>query len=266
MQTLYKLPGRKGEQVRLALTRTYKAPSTNSLIPRRFTSTNNSPTEPDNQGNPDLRPELATGIDVAVEKFWDQGAMMGVSAAVRRITDYNRRGLRFINQRWVSLPINDGTATTKTLEFDAKFPIQTFYKTAPPIDFRLNLNRNWSTVELVPGPNNRLDQQTPLSATIGLDYRMKGGEVTAGGSYSFKSGGPVRISENQSRYLTARRELDVYALWKFTPKTQIRLTLANVLRQDSLNESTYFDAAGSLRRSDTFPSSMHVRANLEMKF
>lgn len=266
MQTLYKIPGRKGEQVRLALTRTYKAPATSSLIPRRFTSTNNSPTDPDSQGNPDLRPELATGIDLALEKFWDQGAMMSVSAAVRRITAYNRRGLLFINERWISLPINAGTANTKSLEFDAKFPIQTFYKSAPPIDFRFNLNRNWSSVESVPGPNNRLDQQTPFSATVGLDYRMKGGEVTAGGSYSFKSGGQVRISETQGRYLTARRELDLYALWKFTPKTQLRLTLANVLRQDYANEATYFDRFGSLKQSSTFPSSMHVRANLEMKF
>lgn len=266
MQTLYKLPNRKGEQVRLALTRTYKAPGTGSLIPRRFTSTNNSPTEPDSQGNPDLKPELATGIDVAYEKFWGQGAMMSVSAAVRRITDYNRRGLLFVNNRWVSLPINDGTATTKSLEFDAKFPIQTLYKTAPPIDFRFNMNRNWSKVDSVPGPNNRLDQQTPFSATIGLDYRMKGGEFTAGGSYSFKSGGPVRISESQSRYLTPRRELDVYALWKLMPKTQLRLTLANVLRQDYSNESTYFDRFGSIKQSSTFPSSMHVRANLEFKF
>ena len=164
------------------------------------------------------------------------------------------------------MPINDGTAQTRSLEFDAKFPVQSLYKTAPPIDFRLNLNGNWSTVDSVPGPNNRLDQQTPFSATIGLDYRMKGGEVTAGGSFSFKSGGPVRISITQGRYLTPRRELDVYALWKFTPKTQFRLTLANVLRQDYSDDSSYVDEFGSLRQTRTFPSSMHVRANLEMKF
>ena len=266
MQTLYKLPDRKGEQIRLALTRTYKAPATSSLIPRRFTSTNNGPTEPDTQGNPELRPELATGIDVAIEKFWDKGAMMSLSAAVRRITDFNRRGLSLINGRWVSQPINDGTASTRSLEYDTKFPVQIFYPAAPPIDFRFNMNRNWSTVNSVPGPNNRLDQQTPFSATLGLDYRMKGGEFTAGGSYSFKSGGQVRISENQRRYVAPRRELDVYALWKLTPKTQFRLTLANVLRQDYVNESSYFDQFGSLSRIVTFPSSMHLRTNLEMKF
>ncbi|MCA3056241.1 MAG: TonB-dependent receptor, partial [Rhodocyclaceae bacterium] len=130
-QTLYKLPDRKGEQIRLALTRTYKAPNINNLFPRRVYSVDNKPTSPDYQGNPDLRPELATGIDIALEKFWDQGASVSLSAAVRRITDYNRQGLRLISGRWVQTFINDGQAETKSLEFDAKLPLQKFYPTAP---------------------------------------------------------------------------------------------------------------------------------------
>jgi hypothetical protein len=34
-QTLYKLPGGKGDQVRLAVSRTYKASDLRSLVPRR---------------------------------------------------------------------------------------------------------------------------------------------------------------------------------------------------------------------------------------
>ena len=265
LQTLYKLPDRKGEQFRLALTRTYKAPAIASLIPRLFTSTNNGPADPDSRGNPDLRPELATGIDVAAEKFWQTGATMSLSASLRRITDFNRRDLRLTNGRWVAMPINDGRATTRSLEYDSKFPLQFFNKNAPPIDFKLNLNRNWSTVDSVPGPNNRLDQQTPFSATAGLDYRLKGGDITAGGSYSFKSGGQVRISETQGRYIAPRRELDVYTLWKLSPKSQLRLTLGNLLRQDFSNERTYVDAAGSVIKRSTFPSSVQIGANLELK-
>jgi len=264
-QTLFKLPDRKGEQVRLALTRTYKAPDVNSLIPRKFTSVDNQPTSPDTQGNPDLKPELATGIDLALEKFWDQGASVSLSAAIRRITDYNRSGLRFINGRWVQLPVNDGRAETKSLEFDAKLPLQKFYPTAPGIDFRLNMNRNWSNVDSVPGPNNRLSQQVPFSATVGLDYRMKNGVVSAGGSYSFRSGGDVRTAINQSAYLTAKRDLDIYALWKITPKTQVRLTLSNLLKPSLVDEATYFDAFGSTRNSRTTPSKPNVRLGLEMK-
>lgn len=266
MQTLYKLPDRKGEQLRLALTRTYKAPGTGQLVPRLFTSVENKPTSPDSRGNPDLRPELATGIDVAFEKFWEQGASMSLSGSARRITDYNRRGLLLINGRWVSLPINDGTAVTKSIEFDAKFPVQTLWKEAPPVDFRFNMNRNWSHVDAVPGPNNRLDQQTPFSATLGLDYRMKNGVLVAGGSYSFRSGGLVRTAINQDAYLTTKRDLDLYGLWKITPKTQIRLTLSNILHPAAVNESSYFDEFGVIRRSNTTPSKMNIRAGLEVKF
>jgi len=240
-QTLYKLPDRKGEQIRLALTRTYKAPSINNLFPRRVYSVDNKPTSPDYQGNPDLRPELATGIDIALEKFWDQGASVSLSAAVRRITDYNRQGLRLISGRWVQTFINDGQAETKSLEFDAKLPLQKFYPTAPGIDFRINMNRNWSSVDSVPGPNNRLDAQTPFSGTAGLDYRMKNGVVSAGGSYSF------------------------YALWKVTPKTQLRLTLSNILKPSSVNENTYFDAFGRTVTSTNTPSKPNVRLGLEVK-
>ena len=99
---LYRLPDRKGEQVRLALTRTYKAPGTQQLIPRRFTVIDNTPTTPDFSGNPDLQPELATGIDAAYEKFWDKGASMSFAVSARKINDYMRQGLRFINNRWVA--------------------------------------------------------------------------------------------------------------------------------------------------------------------
>lgn len=47
---------------RLALARSYKAPPTRDLVPRRYTTNNdNGPTNPDAQGNPALRPELAWG-------------------------------------------------------------------------------------------------------------------------------------------------------------------------------------------------------------
>ena len=266
MQTLYRLPDRKGEQLRLALTRTYKAPGTQQLIPRRFTVIDNTPTTPDFSGNPDLQPELATGIDAAYEKFWDKGASMSFAASARRINDYMRQGLRFNNGRWVQLPVNDGHANTRSIEFDAKFPLQLFFPSAPPIDTRFNVNRNWSSVDSIPGPNNRLDSQTPFSATLGMDYRMVGGMITAGGSLTYKQGGEVRTSPNQTRFVTARKDMDVYVLWKANAKLQLRLTLSNVLTPSEINRSTYFDANGQTLRSTDTPSKMNVRAGVEWKF
>lgn len=263
--TLYKLPGTKGDQLRLSVTRTYKAPQTSSLVPRRFTALNNSVTEPDYQGNPNLEPELALGVDASYEYYWAEGALLSASVSMRKIEGYTRRGLILdTDGRWVSLPVNDGGAHTRGIELEAKFPLKAVMKTAIPLDLRASLSRNWSSVDAVPGPDNRLDSQTPFSATLGADY--KAGKLTTGASYAFKSGGPVRISETLSSYSSVRRELDVYALWKFVHQYQLRLAASNILGQDFISDTSYADRIGSARSRSVYPGEATVRATLEVKF
>ena len=266
-QTLWKFPDKSGRQFRLALTRTYKAPETNSLVPRIARGTVNTATTPDYQmGNPALKPELATGVDLAYEHFFAKGASMSLSGSVRALTDYNTRGIFLVDGRWINRPFNNGNATTKSIEFDAKFPLQSLYPAAPPIDFRFNIARNFSHVDEVPGPNNRLDQQVPVSGTLGLDYRMRGGMVTAGASYSFKSGGDVRLTTNQINYAAPKRELEMYVLYKYTPKLQFRARLANVLRQDTLTSTNYFDDTGSTKTVSIRPTQMNIGASVKLDF
>jgi outer membrane receptor protein involved in Fe transport len=262
---LYKLPNSR-DQLRLALTRTYKAPSTSSLIPRRFTTPNNSQTDPDFRGNPDLKPELATGIDASYEHYWAEKALLSASVSMRRIQDFTRQGLILENGRWIQTPVNDGSALTRSLELEAKFPLSALRKGAPDLDLRASVSRNWSRVEQVPGPDNRLDQQTPLSATLGLDYRAPGGKLSAGSSFAFKSGGPVRINLNQFGYQSVRRDLDAYALWKFNPKYQLRFAVSNLLRQDFLADSRYVDVNGTLRRTSLFQGYAMARLTLEARY
>ena len=269
LQTLWKLPNSSKDQLRLALTRTYKAPSTSSLIPRRFTSTNNSQTEPDRRGNPNLKPELALGLDASFEHYLGEaggGGLLSVSASMRRIDGYTRQGLLLENGRWLSIPVNDGRALTRGIELEAKFPLRRVLAGAPAIDLRASVSRNWSRVEAVPGPDNRLDQQTPLSANMGIDYKAAGGALSAGASFVFRNGGPVRINLQQRASTPVRRELDVYALWKFTPQYQLRVAVANLLAQPERAETSYSDAGGASVRSWSSPGHLLARATLEMKF
>ena len=264
-QTLWKLPDSKNDQIRFALTRTYKAPAPDRLIPRRYTTIYNSATSPDTQGNPALRPELAWGMDGAYEHFFADGALLSVSGYLRRIDDFTRNAVDFNGSRWIVMPVNDGRATTRGVELEAKFPLQLFYPAAPAIDLRANLTRNWSSVEQVPGPDNRLAEQTPLSANLGLDYRMDA-QFNLGGSFTYKSGGPIRVSQNQSTYATIKRELELYGLWKFDPKTQLRVSAVNLLAQEYTFIENYADASGSLRNTSVYPATALLRAALEMKF
>ncbi|WP_314442417.1 TonB-dependent receptor plug domain-containing protein [Massilia timonae] len=264
-QTLYKIPDSR-DQVRLALTRTFKAPSASNLIPRRFTTPNNSQTDPDYRGNPDLQPELATGIDAAYEHWWAEKALLSASVSVRRIEDYTRQGLILEDGRWIQTPVNDGDALTRSLELEAKFPLSAVMEDVPEIDLRASVSRNWSEVDAVPGPDNRLDQQVPLSATLGIDYKTRDGNLSTGASFAFKDGGPVRVNVEQSRYQSVRRDLDVYALWKFNPKYQLRLAASNLLSQDGVSDSRYTDEFGTLRRTSFSEGHTMARVTLESRF
>ena len=264
-QTLYKFPDKSGRQLRLALTRTFKAPTIDQLTARRNEAINNTQFAPDWGGNPDLRPELATGVDLTYEHFWKPGAMVSLSASVREIDDYIRTRLeQDANGRWVYRPVNSGNAGVRSLEAELKFPLRTFFATAPALELRFNAARNWSSVDSVPGSNNRLDAQTPLSGTAGIDY--KEGALTTGANVSYRKGGWVRISAQQSQLMDSRTDVQAYAAWKFNPRYQVRTSLSNLLRQDFHNHREYADANGRRITESMNPSSTTVTLSVEMKY
>lgn len=264
LQALYKFPGASGRQLRLALTRTYKAPTIDQLTARRYYAAVNTRFNADAGGNPDLRPELAKGIDVAYEHYLAQGAMVSVSVSRRAITDYIRSRLDLDpDGRWVVRPLNDGDALVRSLETELKTPGKLLGDALAAFDLRASLARNWSQVSSVPAPGNRLDAQTPLSGTVGVDYRK--GDLSLGSSFSYQKGAWVRVSEFQSQRQFIQRNLDAYALWKFNPRYQLRLSLSNILQQDTRQDRLYRDAAGTSRERSFQPGVRRAGVNLEMK-
>lgn len=266
LQAVWRLPGTKGDQVRGGLSRTYKAPVTRDLMPRRYVANDNTPTTPDLQGNPDLRPELAWGLDAAYEHYFEHDAgMVSASVAVRRIQDVLLDELSFTGGAWVSRKVNNGNATVQTFELEGKVKARKLWPSAPDVDLRASMARNWSHVSSVPGPDNRLDRQLPFSANLGADYRVPDAPLTVGGNFSFEGSKQVRTSTTQTVSSGAKRTLDLYGLWKINPSTQLRGTLTNVLHQDFVAGATYADSTGSFVQTTTSPSYVTWRLTLEMK-
>jgi outer membrane receptor for ferrienterochelin and colicins len=263
-QTLYKFPGKSGRQLRLALTRTFKAPDVQQFRGRRYVAAYNTRFTPDTSGNPALEPELATGIDGAYEHFWAPGALFSVSGAVRHIAGYIRNRLtQEASGLWLSRPENNGDVRVETLEMEVKLPLKLAFAAAPPIDVRASLNRNWSQVDSVPGPDNRLDEQVPFSAVAGFDYRKD--KWSGGASLALKSGGPVRISAQQSAHLFRRRDLDAYVLYKFTPQWQLRIAASNLFGEDTRTYARYQDASGASETWSNGRGAPRVQASVELK-
>ncbi|MFC5458825.1 TonB-dependent receptor plug domain-containing protein [Massilia niabensis] len=264
IQTLWKIPETKGDQVRFAVTRTYKAPGLPQLMPRRQTSIDNRSTDPDFSGNPDLKPELALGLDASYEHYWAEGALVSISGSMRRIDGYTRSQVTFDGARWVAMPMNAGQAITRGLELETKFPLKALMKDAPAIDLRASVSANWSEVDGVPGPDNRLDNQTPLSGNFGIDYKK--GDLTTGASLAWRQDATIQVSERQVAFLKGRRDLEAYALYKFTPKQQLRVALSNILGEDFVNRQIFLEQDRLVVRNLRFPAGPSVRATLELKF
>ena len=269
LHTVYRIPGRPKDQVRASLTNSYKAPGLGDLIAVTTFSEPNEATRPDRSGNPDLKPELAKGLDLAYEHYIGKSGIVSASAFVRQIDNLMRRKLTTYQAggelRYLSTPSNVGSARTSGIELEAKFQLADMMADAPNLDLRANYSRFWSNVDGIPGPDNRLDQQARQSANLGLDYRMKKTPLTMGGSVNWTPVTVVQTSVDERVVSGVKRQFDAYALWKFNPNKQLRFSANNMLHDN------YTSGSSVLSRGSVFLSETTARTytswslKLEMK-
>jgi iron complex outermembrane receptor protein len=255
------------DQVRMSLTRSFKTPSMPTLLARRtYTRDTNSATNPDVSGNPNLKSEVATGLDVAVERYLPQGGVLSASAFHRRVQNLIRNvTLQEPSGRWLSSPQNISEAITEGLELEAKFRLDQWIADAPHIDLRNNLSFYRSRVLSIEGPNNRLDQQPAMTANLGADYRFSVVPLTLGGNLNYNPGYSTRLSAEQLVTIAQKRVIDVYGLWRLDSSTAWRVTLSNL---DPRNYSTgsLYSGVGVLENSNTQARSWtNVQILLEKK-
>jgi iron complex outermembrane receptor protein len=260
------------DQLRISLTRSYRSPTLQNLLGRydvssRFPTGDNTPTSPDRAGNPALRPELATGIDVALERYLPGGGLLSANVFHRRVTDLMRTLTTletvpgFATPRWVARPRNIGAATTQGLELEARLRLNEWIDDAPAVDLRTNLSLLRSMVDDVPGPDNRLDQQPGGTLNVGADYRWPGTPLTMGGNLNLTPGYTTRLSDTQWAVQSAKRVVDAYLLWTVNPGLRLRLTASNLLHEASESASVVAD-----ERADTVAASfVNWRLQLELK-
>ena len=127
LHSVWKLDEKGRDQVRFSLTRSYRSPTLQNLVARPSLSrAANDATTPDRAGNAGLKPELATGIDLAFEHYLDGGGLLSVNLFHRQIRDLIRNTtlletVSWSNDpRWVSRPRNVGPASSSGIELEGK--------------------------------------------------------------------------------------------------------------------------------------------------
>ncbi len=275
------------DQLRLSLTRSYRPPTLGNLVALpRFNTTDpvpgaNTAITADRAGNPDLRPELARGVDLALEHYLPGGGVLSVSAFSRHINDLIRNvtALETVSwangPRWVSRPRNIGDADTRGIELDARFRLEEWLADAaspalaptsvPAISLRGNLGVYRSKVSGIAGPDNRIDQQPKLSLNVGGDWRPRGLPLLLGANLAWVPGYAVQQTGQQRAEIDATRVVDTFVLWSLNPSTKLRFSLSNLLPRHYVTRNTI--VAGGLQqvaRSDG-PTATVAGLRLELK-
>jgi iron complex outermembrane receptor protein len=276
-------PDPKGrDQVRFSLTRSYRSPPLQSLIAKPSVNTRypipgpNTPTQPDRAGNPDLKPELATGIDIAVERYLSGSGLLSANVFRRNISNYMRAVTTLetcpyaTSPRYVLRQQNIGDAVTQGIELEAKFRVSELWEEAPRIDVRANASFFRSQVKEVPGPDNRLDQQPDYTANVGLDYRFRGVPLMIGGNLNWTPGYTTRLSETQTAAIGRKLVADVYGLWTFSPTVALRVTASNLAAADyvvggTVDGTNLSNVAFRETSQTTSPTYINLQARLELR-
>ncbi|MEK8048000.1 TonB-dependent receptor plug domain-containing protein [Ideonella margarita] len=261
-------PDPKGrDQVRISLTRSYRSPGLSSLVGATWRSKgDNSQTNPDRAGNPDLKPEMATGIDLALERYLVGSGMLSVNLFHRQITDLMRTVVSLTpqadgSQRWVSKMDNVGDAITQGVELEAKFKLSDVDADLPGVELRSNASIFRSRVKQVPGPDNRLDQQPGGTLNLGADYKLPGVPLTVGGNVNWTPGYTTRLSETQYLTQNTKRVFDAYAMWQLNTTTRVRLSASNLMPRGTESISEVDGETATTLAS----SHVNWRLQLEMK-
>ncbi|MCE3605370.1 TonB-dependent receptor [Massilia sp. P8910] len=265
LQTVWRLPGSKSDQLRLGLARTWRVPSGELLIAGRSLSLVNTVTRPDTGGNPNLRPERALGLDLALEHYLSQDGMVSLGLFSRRIDDVTLTRTVSEDGRWVARPVNSGQAQARGITLDTKFKLPQLLAGVPALDLRASLARTWSSIDAVPGPDNRIGSQAPLSINIGGDYSFTSAPATAGATFAYARNGAVRLSRYETAAESDKRVVEGYLLWKLTSKAQLRLSATNLLHEDDVKRSGYAGESLSQTKTVTAPTCTVLRAMLELK-
>jgi len=276
-------PDPKGrDQVRVSLTRSYRSPTLANLIARPAVNTRypvpgpNTPTQADRAGNPNLKPELATGIDIAIERYLPGSGILSANVFRRNISDTMRsvttlETVSYANvPRWVTRAQNIGDAVTEGVELEAKFRASDVFAGAPRTDIRANASFFHSRVKSVPGPDNRLDQQPDMTANVGVDHRFTSIPLTIGGNVNWTPGYATRLTETQAASVSSKLIVDAYGVWTFNPALALRVTFSNLDPRDYVTGSAADgpDALGvQVRETATTraPTFINVQLRLEMK-
>ncbi|MBC7618415.1 MAG: TonB-dependent receptor, partial [Candidatus Saccharibacteria bacterium] len=244
-------------QLRFSIGQAYKLPSSLDVTarpqihPRALCAANapcgaNTLETADIAGNPQLLPQRSFNLNVSYEHSLGSDSQIAVEYFVRSIdrlvgTDITLESVPWANvPRYVARPSNLGQALVQGIDVELQLALREFWKTLPAIELRGSLGLAQSTVSSVPGPDNRLDSQSPWSAKLSASYAAKDLPLKLDVDASWLPSGGIRKNASQRVYTEQLFRLSANANWKLSNDARLVFKLDNLLAKSSQRVDDYF--------------------------
>ena len=227
-----------------------RTPQTRDLSPVvRQASGINTSGNPDRGGNSALAPEKLRSIEVGIEHYLaERAGNIGLSIFDREIDDYVQRLIADEGGRWVERPRNVGKAQLRGLVLDFRSRLAALG--LPELSVRGNLAYTETRMlERIAGLG--AGEGPRSSMNIGFDYDIARWRTTLGGNFSHASALDRESSASIRQQQGERRQLDLYALYKFDRQLALRFSAQNITRETRTDTLTELDASGLVSRSET---------------
>lgn len=268
--------------LRGSLSRSSRAPDLSTLMGRYVLNTSydrntrNTPLAADTAGNPQLQPERAWALELAVEHYLPGGGVLSAGVFHRAIDGLIRRRVaeevvpEATVPRWVSRPVNLGSARASGLELELKGradPWLPWVQARSPVTLRASLSVYRSRVEQIDDPDARLEGQPPWQATLGFDRAPQGGPLGWGATLGWTPAYATQQTDLQRVWRSAVPRLDAYAVWRIDRDLTLRLAVQQAFPPESETRGTVTDLDGFTASSTLLrPVQRQLNASLVLRF
>lgn len=237
----------QGANFRASLAQTQRQPSISQISSVIAESTgDNGLANPDRSGNPNLKAEKTTTLQLGLERFLEsKRGSGGVNLYVRDTSNkiLNRTSLE--GGRYVERPVNAASARDYSLVFD--------FKLKPKAIQRLELQGNASAnrLEITDRSGEFVRQESPrYAASLGGEYKLENEKTSLGGNVSWNSSFSREASTNTLVNVGSNHQLDLYALHRLDATANLRLSVSNLTAPKRTTVSERY-AAGTLDTRET---------------
>lgn len=258
-----------GHLVRSSISRSVKLPRFDDLSPQVRIATGTGPggfNNPDKAGNPELRPEQATALEVGWENALPARAgTLGANLFWRDIQELVEKRKTLESGRYIERPYNSGAALVWGLELDGRARLDALG--LDTLTLRGNYTRLYSQVrDSTTHALRRMKEQPDYIVNLGLEWRLPTHQLTLGGSYNYV---PLLVRDPSTQETeSAQRQVDLYAHRQLNHQLGLRVSIANLLQPERVIRKPTFDAAGVLNgeSQETARGARQIYVTLEGKW